>query len=261
MEITKIEKEQGEGTTPAGAPASKDASKNTAAKSGKPEMAREKSPSAKEAEGNKKPKGEKDPKTPKEATISTKTIISIDNTPEEVIELANQGVDLYFADEKDRFLELPSAAVESLDFYNRQRYFTARNIMHGNLDLSAADGRKYKPQPGRATAAQQMSVYGKDPRFHYCWKRPDELRQAAREGYVIAGDPTLDTFYGDAGSSHTVGLQGQEEMVLTKIPKEEFEASKAQAVKKSKDRRASVESNAIADILKGGGVPHKDKEE
>lgn len=239
---------------------SKDAGKNTAAKSGEKRITGKKdSPSAKEAAGKKKTgAGEKTSKTSNEE----KTVkISIDNTPEEVVQLDSEGKELYFEDSRDRFLELPSDAAGGLGFYNKQRYFTARNIMMGELDLSGADGRRYKPQPGRATAAEQMSVYGKDPRFHYCWKRPDELRQAQREGYRIANDPNLDTFYGDAGSSHTVGFKGQEEMVLTKIPVDDYEARKASAVKKSKARRAAVEENAIADMLKGGGKPSKEQED
>lgn len=241
-------------------PEGKDASKNTAAKSGDKKITgKGKSPTAKEAQAVREkvaaPAGGEGSKKGETAKIS------IDNTPQEVVQWDTEGKELYFSDQRDEFLELPPEVAENLGFYNKMRYFTARNIVQGSLDLSGADGRQFKPQPGRATAAQQMSVYGKDPRFHYCWKRPDELWQARREGYVIASDPTLDTFYGDAGNSHTVGLQGQEEMVLTKIPKETYEVNKAQAVEKSRERRAAVESNAIQDMISSGGKPWKDKED
>lgn len=251
---TKAQKE-GKGKTSPGP--SKDASKNTATKSGKRKTTGKKeSPSNREADRNTR---EKPDKTSKTSQTSTQVKISIDSKPEEVVELNNQGVELYFDDTKDGFLELPSNVAEDLGFYNKQRYFTARNIVQGALDLSS-NKEGYNPQPGQATASEQMAVYGKDARFHYCWKRPDELRQAQRQGYRVANDPNLDTFYGGTGTSHLVGEKGQEELVLMKTPRDNYEQSQKEIVKKSKARRAAVEDNAWTDLQKGGGQPYRDQE-
>jgi hypothetical protein len=190
-----------------------------------------------------------------------KPIISIDTKVEDVVKWDSEGAELYFADDPEKFLELPSDVAGGLGFYNKQRYYTARNIMKGTMDLSGYDKRKFKPQPGTATAGQQLRVDGKDSRFHYCWKRPDELQQAQRNGYRVADDPALDTFYGDVGSTRTVGQAGSEEMVLMKIPREAWEKKQADNRTRSKARRAAVEENAINEMLKGGGKPYKPEEE
>jgi len=257
MEIQEVEQEN-QKTNPG---EEKDAAKNTAAKSGKKSTTKKsQSPSHKEAQKTKETKGTNSSKAEEKSNNSKTVKVSVDNSPDEVVELNNQGVELYFDDTKDRFLELPPHIAEDLGFYNKQRYFTARNIVQGELDLSK-NAKGYRPQPGQATAAEQMTVYGKDSRYHYCWKRPDELRQAERNGYRVANDPNLDTFYGDVGSSHTVGEKGQEELVLMKLPKDVHEQRQADVVNKSKVRRASVEDNAMNDLKKGGGQPYQDQGE
>jgi hypothetical protein len=200
-------------------------------------------------------KGEGNPKTSKEVNSSRKVTVDIDTPMEKVVELDESGAILEFAHEPKTFLRLPSDVTRKLSYENKQRYFVSKGMAEETLDLSHYDRRMFKPEPGRATATERLMVYNKDPRFEYAWKRPDELREFEMKGYVVDHDQGLDTFNGDVGSSHTVGTQGNTELVLMKVPKEIREQQRVANRELDKRRRVGVEQDAKAFIDRQGGTP------
>jgi len=203
--------------------------------------------------------GKKEQKTKKAKKPDTVTI-SIDNTPEEVVQLNNDGVKLLFDHANGRFLKLPPEVARDLSYENKQRYFVSKGMFEETLSFDHYDRRKFPPKAGFATATDRLDVKNKDPRMHYCWKRPDELRQAQLDGYRPAADDTLDTFSNPTGSTRTVGTGGQEELILMEVPKEVKEQQRAANKEKDHRRREGVESSAVDDMIRGGGKPFIPKE-
>lgn len=206
-------------------------------------------------------KASKSEEKTKEPNVSKTIEISIDNSPEDVIKYNNDGVKLLFAHEKGRFLRLPSEVARDLSHDNKQRYFVSKGMHEETLSFDHYDQRKFPPRPGFATATDRLEVRNQDPSKHYCWKRPDELRQAQMEGYRVANDPSLDTFGSETGTSRTVGEQGQDELVLMEIPNEKREQQRAANRDKDHQRRKGVESSAMDDMIRSGGKPYIPKED
>ena len=187
--------------------------------------------------------------------------ISIDNTPEEVIQYDTDGVKLEFEHANGRFLRLPSEVTRSLSYENKQRYFVSKGMFEETLSFDHYDRRKFPPKQGFATATDRLDVKNKNPRMHYCWKRPDELRQAQMDGYRPVSDDSLDTFGGDVSSTRTVGAGGDTELVLMEIPKETKDQQRAANKEKDQKRRQGVESSTVDDMIRSGGKPFIPKEE
>jgi len=199
------------------------------------------------------PAPEVEPKKP--SSPSKVVTIDIDTPMEKVVELDNNGVELEFDHHPEKFLRLPSDVTRELSYNNKQRYFVSKGMAEETLDLSAYDQRMFKPEPGRAMATDRLEVLNKDPNFHYCWKRPDELQHCKMDGYVIADDRQLGTFHGDVGSARTVGADGKTELVLMKLPKEKYQQQRAANKELNQRRKAGVEQDAKAFIERKGGAP------
>lgn len=187
--------------------------------------------------------------------------ITIDNDPQEVVQYDNDGVRLEFEHANGKFLRLPPEVTRSLSYENKQRYFVSKGMFEETLSFDGYDRRNFPPRQGFATATDRLSVLNKDPKMHYCWKRPDELRQAKMDGYRVAQDASLDTFNSEPSSTKTVGTHGQEELVLMEIPKEINQQQRAANKEKDQRRRKGVESGAVDDMIRSGGKPFIPKEE
>lgn len=188
--------------------------------------------------------------------VDKKITISVDNSPEEVVQWDSEGKRLEFEHDAKRFLRLPSDVVRELSYENKRRYYVSKGMAEETIDLSSYDKRNIKPRPGFAMASDRLAVYNKKPGMEYCWKRPDELRQAHMDGYREVQDPDIKTFGGDVGSTHTVGMYGDTELVLMEIPKETRDRQRAALRQKDEIRRKGVESTAIADLQRSGGKPY-----
>lgn len=213
-----------------------------------------------------RPKGSPNkPKLIKAEDKSNRKLITVDNTPEEVLSYNKEGYLLSFEDEPGKFLVLESKVLAELSDRNRTSYmlsegFHARRVREArNPEEFATPGLKVNPR--LATATDRLRVEGGDPDKHYCWKRPDELQQAAYDGYQIARGENLKTFMGKGKMTHKVGAMGQDELVLMEVPQELHEARMKMNEDKSKSRIASVEKNAIEEMRSGGGRGYVPQEE
>lgn len=191
----------------------------------------------------------------KKAKNSKAITITVDNSPEEVLKLDDAGEALHFEHDPAKFLRLGRETLQKMSFANKQRYFVSKGMAEETLDLSAYDRRKFKPQPGRAMATDRLKIFNEDPNYHYCWKRPDELRQAMMDGYVVENSDAVDTFNSDPGSSHTVGVNGETELVLMKTPIENHKQYRAANREKDKRRREGVKADADQFVHRQGGKP------
>lgn len=200
-------------------------------------------------------------KTPNPSTTEKTVNITIDISPDDVIKYDNDGVKLTFAHERGAFLRLPSDVVRGLSYENKQRYFISKGMYEESLNFDHYDKRNAPIRAGFATATDRLKVENGDPSKHYCWKRPDELRQAQMEGYRVVHDDSIGTFNSDPGTSHTVGMNGIDELVLMEIPKAQRDQQRAANREKDKRRREGVESSTIDDISRSGGKPFIPKEE
>lgn len=173
-------------------------------------------------------------------------------TPIEVVSRKdNEGVVLVFSE--DDFQELPVKVVESLSRTNKERYF---------LTLGAfrylAEKRKFAGLPdlgivaAGASATQQLDVDGKDPSMHYVWKRPDELQKCLRDGYVTCTEEEVVTFSPRGSSIHTVGVMGNTELILMKIPQERYDADQRDQAERKRLRDEGMEQQAREEISKIG---------
>ncbi len=194
-------------------------------------------------------------------------LITIDNTPEEVVSLDREGVLLSFEDEPGKFLELPEKMVEELsgNAYASYMFSLGSNVYLKKKKEHPEDfASGVTVEPRYATATARLKVEGQNPGMHPCWKRPDELQQAAYEGYRIAHGESLRTFMGEGDMVHKVGALGKDELVLTECPQELHDAHMKRVEDKSKSRIASVEREAIEDMRRSGGkayVPDEDDAE
>lgn len=168
-----------------------------------------------------------------------KVRVTVDMDEESVIELSERNVEISFADSKGEFLQLSSEAIKKLRMADREKYFLAfgryQFAVEEALD-EATEIEGLKISGRLASATSRLEVSGKDPKLHYCWKRPDELRQAGYEGYQVAKGSQLRSFGGGPGTVHRVGALGEDELVLMQKPKEQAQKDLLAPAQKSKNR-------------------------
>lgn len=166
-------------------------------------------------------------------------VITVDMDEQTVVELSEGNDEIVFADDKDSFLQLSSEAIKKLKASDREKYFLAFGRYQYAVEeaLDAATEIAGLKVSGRlASASSRLEVSGKDPKFHYCWKRPDELRQSGYEGYQVAKGPNLRSFGGGPGTVHRVGALGEDELVLMQKPIEQAQSDMLAPAVKSKNR-------------------------
>jgi hypothetical protein len=196
------------------------------------------------------------------AKIPNRVDITIDTSPEDVVQYDNERKNLIFSGEPGKFLELPDEVIDQLSSRSKQAYFSAYGLHEWYLKNAAEDrvSDRIKVSPRLATATAQLEVTNKDPRMHYCWKRTDEKYISERDGYRVASDPALKTFRQDADTTvRTVGSDGETELILMKIPKEDFEAQQRAISEKSRRRIEGADNQAKEEIRRAGGVPYEEK--
>ena len=205
----------------------------------------------------------KDEKTSK---IPKRVFISIDKTFEDVIQYQSEGFSIFFPDGEGELLELNTEQRKKLNPYNAEKYRIAEAITNNSLDLSSikTSHMKFKPKAAYSSATNRLRVENKNPRFHYAWKRQDELQQVIYEGGRICTDPKVKTFgsfdehgeaVGEKNSTHYVKANGEIELVLTETPIEVYQANRDAIDAKSVRQNEAVDNTAKAELRAMGGDP------
>jgi hypothetical protein len=202
-------------------------------------------------------------------SIPSKCLISLDNTPAEVLSFDMQGITLYFEDEPGRFLDLEEAIFQKLNLDNKNRYLVSQG-MNARLvraqthpELQATPGMtvtpgKYPVEKRRNTATAKLHVEGV-PGIHYAWPLASEVEEFQDLGYKVTSDPRVKTYGGDVGTSRRVVRDGNVEHVLMEIPDPSFQSQLKQNSDASRKRMKGAEEATKLDILRSGGLPLDEK--
>ena len=198
--------------------------------------------------------------TPTEKPAPKKFLITLDNTPSEVVKLDSEGHDLFFEDAPGKFLDLGDDVLQTLSAMTQSRYLVS---YRANAKLRKKDEHPelfktpgIEVSPRLASATSRITVKGKDPSKAYAWKRTDELQAASYEGWKVCQDPNIQSFGGDVGSSHRIAAGGETEMVLMEVPKATESAMLVRDADKSKRRIDGADKATIEDMVRSGGVPY-----
>jgi len=198
-------------------------------------------------------------KTEESGRIEKKLTINLDYTPQRVVSLDKEGYKLFFDSTPGKFLRLSDHQLDLLGRDNRDRYLVSEGLYAREKyqkDHPDEVGSGIEVSGVFATATERLKVEGKEPGKWYAWKRPDELRKVSREGYQIARGKSLRTFMGQGDEIHRVGEYGKDELILTEIPEEQHQKRRRIVGEKSRKRIEAVETNAVEEMRRGGGVPY-----
>lgn len=199
--------------------------------------------------------------TKKEPPKRSKVSITVDTSPSDVLRLDSEGYQLLFSAEPGSLPDLTEDQTRELSYDNRVSYGIAMALS------KEAEKRKDQPKPLvdsikaplAASAGRRLEVIGAPEGWHYCWKRPDELHEAGLAGYTYAGDE-VQTYATRVGSTHRVSALGQDELILMKIPQEQFEKIEREAGERSRQLIDSGSNAAKENIARLGGKPFEPSE-
>lgn len=202
------------------------------------------------SEPSKPAKTSKSSKTSNTSKSATKTFISIDTDPSDVLSYQEEGRDLYFEDGK-RFLPLDDAVYEGLSSIHQLRYKTAEQITEGVLDFSR---QRVVPRPahGYATARNRLEVSGVRPGFSPSWQYADQLEYWESMGARPVTDPNVKTFTNPTGTTRTITESDGRKLVLLEMPNEVREGMKDEARRKAKRIRDGFDDNAESSLERSG---------
>jgi len=189
--------------------------------------------------------------------------ITVDKSKEDVLKLDKAGYELTFDESLGKFPKYDDEFIKELSFANQRNYFVSQGLYLGAKRVaeekpSGIEVTPVAPRQGMATS--RLEVYNKSPKFHYAWRRPDELRQAQMEGYSIVGDEVESFASSGSKGHHEVSAFGQTELVLMKIPQETFKARQRAVDLRSKERIEAVENTAISEMKAAHGKPYIPKD-
>jgi len=189
--------------------------------------------------------------------------LTIDNTIEDIVKYQEEGVEIFFPDSDEEFIQLSEEEIKELNLFNKQKYNIACGVKYRTLRLDDVKHahKVFKPRAGFASATDRLEIRGGDPSMHRFWKRPDELQKMNYEGGRVCKDPTVETFGGtdeygksNAGSSvHKVSANGVDELILCETPKERNIARRKAIESKSQNRNKAVDEAVKTEIAKLGG--------
>lgn len=208
---------------------------------------------------NSGPVGSKDQAVVDQKTKSgEKIVVRLDMGEERVLELDRSGATLIFSGDPARFVKLSSAGYKGLGSENRQRYAYALEEYEALVqeDGTSDVASMFKIDPSAVRADDRLNVSGRDPRYEYSWKKPENVeRFLAKGGEVVprrAGEKTLNT----TGSAHVITRDGKDELVLCRIPKEvrqkhrvEGEKRLAKFMEQGKQEFAQLVKEAKAEVV------------
>ena len=187
----------------------------------------------------------------------TKNItITLDNSFEDVLKYDSDGYLMIFDDVPGRFMRLADKQFRELSPVNKGAYAVAK-LGHDDAVKQRDNPTflKYGDTSQYANPVDQLTVGGKDPGMAYSWKRPDQLRRVAMQGWKVDQDEGVDTFKRDASSVHTVGAadRGDAELILHKMPRDKYEAIKKAGRDRSEVLRSGQKEAATREIARGEG--------
>lgn len=183
----------------------------------------------------------------------TRQVLKVtDKTTLKAIEEADKKGDALLFD-LERFKVLPKEFIQKLSIENVMAYGVSKEAHRKRTEsLDDPPLPAYAITPTFASARKQLKVDNLDPKFHYCFKRPDEIGQCLAIGYVFVYNTEVNGFNYDASGRIIVGVIGHVELYLMKTPVENYEAIMRESEEDSRRRNGAVEDTAIEKIGKQG---------
>jgi hypothetical protein len=176
------------------------------------------------------------------STKKERVLVGIDYDVESVIQLDEEGAELSFDDREGKFLELGPDDVRKLSPINRANYLLASHLYHyEEAQKGEPEAAELRISPRLSKASKRLDVRypeGYREKFHTAWKRTDEVRDAEYDGFSYVKGEEVETF-GKAkrpGDMHVIGAAGEDELVLMKKPREEYDAEMAEDKKRRQER-------------------------
>jgi hypothetical protein len=194
-------------------------------------------------------------------TLSKKVDISLDTVVEDVLQYDQDEKELIFDTNPGRFKELPEDVIRKLGKANRDAYFAAFYIAK-----TASKQEDFRPTPGLsitpnyASATEQINVILPEvfkKKYHTCWKRPDQLPGAERNGYfVVRGSHGVESFHYDrTRDCHVIGSAGHVEQILMACPIETYQKILKAVEEKSALQSGKISTDAKQELKDLGGKP------
>jgi len=189
--------------------------------------------------------------------------ITLDTQVSDLVDYDKSGTKLFFDSTPGRFLVLPDDTLKSLSKDNQVAYLMAKVSNIEEMKSKASPPTpNFKVRSGFATATRRLKVDIPPEllaKFHFCWKRPEELQDARGIGYEVVPKGMVETF-GNKGAdadraAHVVGKEGAEELVLMYIPIEDYKEMERQNKEADDLQRSISTSNAASVITAAGGIP------
>ena len=197
-------------------------------------------------------------KTETSVKKSTKNvIITIDTDVKDIVKLDSEGVSLSFESSPGKFKHLSEDVLGLLSKMNVSSYWVSYGLMRKEQDqIYSTDGIKISPRDATATHRTNVTITDPDwgKKWHLCWKRPDQLQKAKSDGYqVVAKTDPVAGFARNPSGLITVGVAGDDELVLMKVPQDIFLAIKRSISNESRRRGAAIKDQYNDQVERLGG--------
>jgi hypothetical protein len=198
-------------------------------------------------------------KVAKKKVATRRMFVGVDKTYENVLQLQEQGHDLYFKDDEDTFLELTEEQVLGLSPKHKIRYTVAKRIVFGDDVIGDAvngmagyDTKAFNVREGSASA--NLAVAGKEPGWEHSWFRPDQHNNKLSQGWIV-DESSSHTRHsaGESGNRKYVGGQAKPELILYRRPKEVSDEFKKKRREIRNGRLKKSQNSARETIERAGG--------
>jgi hypothetical protein len=187
-------------------------------------------------------------------------IVFVDSskTTDNVREWDEQEKLMAFSAELGLFLKLPDEVAAGLSYQNKVAYNVARALFEkANAQKDIEPSGIRVSQPANARAINRLTVTPNEKgwrnEWHEYWAAPWEFDQRRRDGYQVVSPDEVRTFANAVGGAHRVAADGKDELILMKIPREEFEARQRANDEKSK-RAMEGAMEPARDVIERAGA-------
>ena len=171
-------------------------------------------------------------------------VVGLDKTNRELLELDKQGANLQF--DPSGFPELSEDEVRDLSYGNKQVYLlalqalrVARHAQDVNVDIQSEGeplSRRLRILGGSATNKLKRPE-DLEVGMHWAPKRPDEVDEAEKEGYVRMGTLT--------------SMNGEAELVGMAIPEERYQEHLRAVGELSRERASAARAATVEKLTTG----------
>lgn len=182
-------------------------------------------------------------------------------TTADILQLDKDGKFLFFESAPGKFVELDRSTINKLSERNKISYLSALGSNRLEREsVKTPQTPNLSVRPAIVMAGMKLEVTGKNPAWHYVWKRPDELHTATAEGYwEVDNSGGEKSFFKDFTGRHVVGKEGHEDLILMATTQENYKARLRAISEKSRRFDVANTEGAKEALERLGGQPFEPK--